>query len=148
MSHQCLISIKEAWKLKTKNSNKLFSKGNFKASLLGYEEALCRAEVLNQHLETASDIGIPYLQIFIISCNNIAFTHEKLNSANQGEKMLQRVIYFLIYRHEKSNHNLKEIKTELQRALLTYNDYTQRNNLNVSKIMSLFKNIQGKLKIA
>lgn len=148
MSHTCLQHIEEAWKLKTNASNKLFSAGKYNASLLGYEEALCRAEVLNQHLKKVMTIGIPFIQIFAISCHNIAFTYEKMGLPHKGEKMLQRVVYFLVFQHEKSKHNSREIQSELKRAMLNYNEFANRNALDVKNVKLVFEDIQKQLKIA
>lgn len=114
----------------------------------GYEEALCRAEVLNQHLKKAMIIGIPFIQIFAISCNNIAFTYEKMGLSQKGEKMLQRVVYFLVFQHEKTEHNSREIQSELKRAMLNYNEFANRNTLDVDNVKLVFKDIQKQLKIA
>lgn len=70
MSDTCIKHIEQAWKLKTELSNDLYNKGKFENPLSSYQEALCRAEVLNNNFVEAKRTGIPVIQIFAISCNN------------------------------------------------------------------------------
>ena len=93
-------------------------------------------------------IGIPFIQIFAISCNNIAFTYEKMGLSQKGEKMLQRVVYFLVFQHEKTEHNSRRNSSELKRAMLNYNEFANRNTLDVDNVKLVFKDIQKQLKIA
>lgn len=142
MSDTCLQHIEEAWKLKTNASNKKFNDGNYEESLQGYEEALCRAEVLNNHLKEVVKAGIPFMQIFAISCNNIAFTYEKIGLVDKGEKMLKRVVYYLIHISKAATLDAKEVQNELTRAILNYTKYASRNDMQIGNAKKVFKDIK------
>lgn len=140
-----LKHVEEAWKSRTMASNALFNQGKFEASLLGYEQALSRAEVLNNYMEAALGIGIPCVQTFVISCNNIAFTYEKMGHMDKGAIMLKRAIYFLLFKSNSAKLNADEIRSELRRALLNYSDYAQRNALELDDVDKVFSDIQEQL---
>ena len=140
-----LKHVEEAWKSKTNASNTLFNAGKFEESLVGYEQALSRAEVLNNYMEVAIKFGIPSIQTFVISCNNIAFTYEKLERYDQGAIMLKRAIYFLLIKSKNTNLNVEEIRSELKRALLNYLDYAERNAIALNDVDKVFTDIQEEL---
>ena len=146
MSDTCIKHIEEAWKLKTELSNDLFNEGKFENSLNGYEEAICRAEVLNNNLIEAERIGIPVIQIFAISCNNMAYTYEKMGNCEEGEKMLKRVIYFLLLQSNNKALNTKEIQNELKRAMLNYTEFANRNDIEIKNTEKVFTDIQEQFK--
>ncbi|MEO8774465.1 MAG: tetratricopeptide repeat protein [Gelidibacter sp.] len=142
-----LKHVEEAWKSKTNASNTLFNAGKFEESLVGYEQALSRAEVLNNYMEAAIRIGIPSIQTFVISCNNIAFTYEKLELFDKGATMLKRAIYFLLVKSKNTYLNIEEIRSELKRALLNYLDYANRNAMALNDVDKVFLDIQEQLEI-
>lgn len=140
-----LIHVEEAWKSRTNASNALFNCGKFEESLIGYEQALSRAEVLNNYMEAAIRVGIPSIQTFVISCNNLAFTHEKMGQFDKGSKMLKRAIYFLMIKSKNSYLNGNEIQAELKRAMLNYLDYAERNALEINDVDKVFLDLQEQL---
>ncbi len=142
MSDTCIKHIEEAWRLKTTDANDLFNQGKFEDSLNGYEEALYRAEVLNNNLIEAKKTGTPVIQIFAISCNNIAFTHEKMGRSEEGEKMLKRVIYYLLLHSNNKELDIKEIQNELKRAMLNYTEFADRNSIEIKNTEKVFSDIQ------
>lgn len=144
MSDKCIKHIEEAWKLKTEFANQLFDDGAYQESILPYEEALYRAEVLNNNMKKAIETGIPYLQIYAISCNNIAFTYEKMADVEKGEKMLKRVLFYLLLKIEQGDSHNPEIQSELKRAMLTYSEYAERNQLAIEDVVKVFADIQEK----
>lgn len=145
MSDTCLKHVEQAWKLKTEKSNELFMDQRFEESLAGYEEALFRAELLNNYHRETIRLGIPLLQIFAISCNNIVFTCEEMGLLNKGEKMLRRVIYFLLFHLKKIGANGDEIQCELKMAMMNYRSYTTRNRISVKTTKKVFMDIQDQL---
>ncbi|MGO3182453.1 MAG: tetratricopeptide repeat protein [Aequorivita sp.] len=146
MSDTCIKHIEQAWKLKTQLSNDLFNEGKFENSLSGYQEALCRAEVLNNNLVQAKGIGIPVIQIFAISCNNMAYTYEKIGMIENGEKMLKRVIYFLLLQSNSKSLSSAEIQNELKRAMLNYTEFANRNSIEIENTQKVFSDIQEQFK--
>lgn len=141
MSGTCIRHIEKVWKLKTEASNKLFRKRKFEKSLSGYEEALCRAEVLNSHYKDAVGTESPFLQIFVISCNNMAFTYEKIDLLDEGETMLKRVIYYLLIQIKNEQLPIEMVQSELKRAMLNYSQYADRNEMEVKKAEKVFADI-------
>jgi|GEM_PF-904039 len=145
MSEPCMQHIESVWKEKTNSANQLFNERKFKEALMGYEEALCRAEVLNNHQLDAIEKGIPFLQLFAISCNNIAFTYEEMGEIEKGKKMLKRVIYYFVFL-SKGQADDSVIQNELKRALLTYKDFADKNALEPQDQQTVFANIQEYVK--
>ncbi|MGS2762785.1 tetratricopeptide repeat protein [Sinomicrobium sp. M5D2P9] len=129
MSEPCLNHIENYWKTKTNTSNKLFRKGQFEEALVGYKDALYRAEVLNHNLSACIRHHVPFIQVYIISCNNIAYTHVELKQEEQAEIMFRRVIYYLLHLLHKQHPDIKteEIQNELKRAAITYTDFVTEN---------------------
>lgn len=146
MSDTCIKHIEQAWKMKTELSNDLFNEGKFENSLSGYQEALCRAEVLNNNLPEAKRTGIPVIQIFAISCNNMAFTYENIGMIYEGEKMLKRVIYFLLLPSNSKFISNAEIQNELKRAMLNYTEFAERNNIEIKDTQKVFSDIEEQFK--
>ena len=142
MSESCLQHIEDSWKEKTKTANQLFNDGKFKEALTGYQEALYRAEVLNNFQSEAICIGIPFIQVFAISCNNIAFTYEELKEPKKGIKILERVIYYLLHLSKNDNLNPSEIQNELKRATLTYQEFLGRSGLELENKRSIITDIK------
>ncbi|MCK0159618.1 tetratricopeptide repeat protein [Allomuricauda sp. F6463D] len=142
MSDPCIQHIENYWKIKTTDSNELFNKGSFKAALTGYEEALYRAEVLNTNFADCIRVGIPFLQIYIISCNNIANTYEELHQYEKAENILKRIIYFLLHFEGNKILDSNEIQSELKRASLTYVSFTEKNNLKKLQQEHLFRKLK------
>lgn len=142
-----LLDIHEDWKIKTETSNHLFDEGTFEYSLSGYQEALSLAELLNNSLIEAKRAGIPVVQIFIISCNNIAFTYEKMDKNIEGQKMLKRAIYFLLLQSNNKSLSITEIQSELKKAMLNYTEFVDRNDIEIKDIEKVFADIQEQFEV-
>lgn len=146
MSEPCLNHIENFWKAKTKASNQLFRKGQFEEALKGYKDALYRAEVLNNHLSDCIRNRVPFIQLYVISCNNIAYTHVELKQQKEAGAMFRRVVYYLLHllKHEHPDINTEEIQSELKRAALTYTDFAAENKNKVDKdLFSVLKTKHG-----
>ena len=127
MSELCLHRIEDHWKAKTTASNKLFEERQFKEALTGYEASLYRAEVLNNYSAACMEAGIPFVQIYIISCNNIANTYVELNQPGEAEKMLKRVIYYLLHLAGEEHLNKQEIQRALKNASIYFADFMKKH---------------------
>ncbi|MEN7547100.1 tetratricopeptide repeat protein [Rapidithrix thailandica] len=130
MSEFCLKHIEEAWKVKTNLANKLFDKGCFDQALTGYTESLARAEVLNQHRESCKSYGIPFVQVFIISCNNLSNTYSELGLYQEADRMLKRSICYiahLLSLKKKKLDEYIELQKELGRAILYYKEFLKHS---------------------
>ena len=145
MCESRLKHIENHWKAKTEVSNALFRKGDYEQSLNGYLEALDHAKVLNTHKKEATRLNIPFVQLFAISCNNIAFTYEEMKMQKKGGKMLKRVIYFLLTLGVTSTVNSDEIQSELKIAMLNYADYAERNSLHTQNITKIREDVEEHL---
>lgn len=132
MSELCLNHIENYWKAKTTTSNKLFRKGQFKEALEGYKDALYRAEVLNDHVSSCIRHHVPFVQVYVISCNNIAYTHMELKQQEQAGIVFRRVIYYLLHllKNKHPGINADEIQSELKKATITYTDFAAENKGN------------------
>ena len=124
MSEHCIRHIENIWKEKTISANDLLNKGMFKDALLLYYESLSRAEILNNNRDACLNYNIPFIKVFMISCNNIANTCEDLNKIKESEKMLKRAVCFLLYLYslnKSHNKNYFQVVNDLKLAVTNYN---------------------------
>lgn len=116
MSEKCMRHIESYWEGLTKQANERFGNKEFRRALVSYKEALYRAEVMNDHREACLQLEIPYIQLYIISCNNLSNTYIELGQLPEAENMLKRVIYYLLHLSGDADLNKDEIQRELRRA--------------------------------
>ncbi|MDK7674894.1 tetratricopeptide repeat protein [Weeksella virosa] len=138
MSDACMNHIEKYWQALTVANNELFNKGDFEKALSGYKDALYRAEVLNNHIKDCVRLKIPFIQVYIISSNNLANTYEELGKLEEAENMLKRTVYYLLHLSGNKELNLNEIQSELKRAALTYVRFAEKNNSGKTKQEQLF----------
>lgn len=132
MSNAQIGHIEETWKQKTVASNALFDQGSYVAARNGYTEAIVAAETLNVNGAEALRAGIPLIQIFVISCNNLANTLEELGQLGEAEKILKRALYFLLGRYRTKAKDPSEIGSELTRAYLNYVNFVEKHQIDGS----------------
>lgn len=127
MSDVCLQHIENYWKTLTVNSNQVFNAGQPKDALDGYKDALYRAEVLNNHPEECIRLGVPFIQLYIISCNNLSNTYIEMKQLEEAEQMLKRSIYFLLHlaQHDIAGHDI--LQSELKRASLALTNFVDNH---------------------
>lgn len=145
MSDTCRNHIEQRWQALTVSSNAHFSQGNFENALSGYKDALYRAEVLNNHSSDCILLKIPFVQVYIISCNNLANTYVELGNKEEAENMLKRVVYYLLHQSAKKELNFDELQRELKRATLAYVDFAEKNNIAKSEQEKLFTVLKEQL---
>lgn len=142
MSDTCVKHIENYWKSKTETSNEAFNNKKYKTALAGYNQALYRAEVLNNNFSDCIRVGIPFLQVYIISCNNIATTYEELQHYQEAENVLRKIVFYLLQIEANKVLNPTETQRELRKATLAYESFIQRNNMEKSH----HKNLLNELK--
>ena len=126
MSDTCMSHIENHWKTLTVTANESFEKGNLEQALLDYTDALFRAEVLNNHQQESLRLDIPFVQVFIISCNNLSATYEDLGNLDEAEKFLKRVVYYLLHITTLKTVKEDEIQRELKKAALLLLNFTKK----------------------
>ena len=129
MSNTQVRHIENFWKQKTVDSNALFNQNKFLEALHGYTEAHVVAETLNVNYLDALKAEIPLLQVFVISCNNLANTYEELGRLEEAETHLQRAVYFLLHCSRHRNMDAIEIQSELRRAVFTYTQFAEKHQI-------------------
>ncbi len=137
--------IENYWKETTSASNELFQKGAFEQALTGYEAALYRAEVLNNHIKDCLRLKIPFIQVYIISCNNLANTYKELGQKEEAENMLQRAVYYLLYLSDNILLDRDEIQSELHRAVLVYTGFLEKTTDGSKKLKHFFSMLKEQL---
>ena len=142
MSKECIHQIENYWKVKTATSNEFYQQGKYEMAYSGYEQALYRAEVLNNHMDDAIKSGVPFIQVYIISCNNLAETALKLERKEESDKMYKRVVYYLLNLCKRSEVDQNIIQNELKRASLTYVDFLERTNTDPKQEDAFFKDLK------
>lgn len=142
MSDFCINNVENHWKTLTNLANDFFNKKNYKLALNNYKNALYRAEVLNNHLQECIRLKIPFIQVYIISCNNLANTYKELEQMEEAENILKRTVHYLLHLTRNKNLNKYEIQTELKRASLNYINFTEQISNNKAKQVYLYKQIK------
>lgn len=127
MSDTCISHVENHWKMLTMMANDFFNSGDFEKALSGYRDALYRAEVLNNHEEDCLRVGIPIMQVYIISCNNLSNTYAELGQSEEAENMLQRAVYYLLHLSRQVHINMNELQHELKRASVALLDFARKN---------------------
>ena len=93
MSDTCVNHIENYWKILTEEANESFNEGNYEVALSGYLNALYRAEVLNSNFLDCVRLKVPFVQLYVVSCNNLANCYQEIKDLKNAEEMLQKVIY-------------------------------------------------------
>ncbi|QGN24268.1 tetratricopeptide repeat protein [Elizabethkingia anophelis] len=145
MSDICMNHIERYWQALTVANNETFNKGDFEKALTGYKDALYRAEVLNNHISDCIRLKIPFIQVYIISCNNLANTYEELGKLEEAENMLKRTVYYLLHLAGNKELNMDEIQSELKRATLSYVRFAEKTNSGKVKQEQLFRTLKEQL---
>ncbi len=139
------IDIERHWQALTVSSNELFNKGDFEKALSGYKNALYRAEVLNNNISECIRLKTPFVQVYIISCNNLANTYEELGNKEDAENLLKRVVYYLLHLTANKELNIDELQSELKRATLAYVNFLEKNDIVKSTQEKLFTVLKEQL---
>lgn len=137
--------IERYWQALAVSNNELFNKGDFENALTGYKDALYRAEVLNNNIPDCIRLKIPFIQVYIISCNNLANTYEELGNLEESENMLKRAVYYLLHLIGNKALNISEVQSELKRATLAYVRFAEKNNVGKNKQEQLFRTLKEQL---
>ncbi|CEN41336.1 tetratricopeptide repeat protein [Capnocytophaga cynodegmi] len=132
MSDTCVNHIENYWKFLTEEANKFFEEGNNELALDGYLNALYRAEVLNSNLPDCVQLKVPFIQVYTISCYNLANCYQEVKDLNRAEEILQKAIYFLLHFYQK-DYQKEIIEKELRKSILNYLSFTQKSNVRTSK---------------
>jgi len=125
MSDTCMNHIEGHWKTLTDTANDRFRNGEMEKALETYQEALYRAEVLNNHRQDCLRLHIPFVQVYIISCNNLVNTCTELGRHREAEKMLRRVVYYLLHLSSvRDEIDSAELQRELRKASVALLDFS------------------------
>lgn len=135
----------KVWEEKTTAANNLFSNEIFEEALFGYHEALYYAEILNKNFANCINANIPFIQLYIISCNNLANTYLELNQNDQAENMFRRVIYYLLNFSEQVEVKTGAVHRELNRAVIIYTDFINRSGNEKQNQQELFREVKEQL---
>jgi len=134
MSDACMNHIEGYWQTLTMAANDFFNKGDFEKALEGYKDALYRAEVLNNNIEDCLRTCIPFMQVYIISCNNLAQAYQAAGQRQEAERMLKRVVYYLLHLAELEDFvQMDELRSELRRASIALLDFSEKSAEGVKK---------------
>lgn len=143
MSTSDLLSIENEWKEITVVGNSYFEAQN-KIALLKYLRAFSIAEKLVTHSAACKKCNIPNIQIYLISCNNIAETYCQLKKWEQADKMYRRAIFYLLFINESAinQKDTEEISKSLFRQVLLYKEFTTKSNelFNYQIVFDAFEN--------
>jgi len=123
MSDNLIYAAEKSWQQLMITTNENFMRGNFDEALPGYAEALQQAEFLNRYAKHCKRLHIPFMQVFIISCTNLANTYAETGDIENTERLLLRSIYYLLDLSANQMMDENEIQSELKKALAGYFDF-------------------------
>jgi hypothetical protein len=146
MSDACINRIEECWKIKTTASNDLFNEEKYEDALWGYKDALYRAEVLNNYTGDCIRGGVPFMQVYIISCSNVANTYLALGQKEEAGSMLKRVIYYLLHLALQPDMDIDEIQHELKRAAMEYTSFIEKTDGDKQQQETVFQDLKEQVK--
>lgn len=129
MSELCLRRVENFWKKKTEKSNTYFDNEQYNTALEGYQEALLRAEILLVYRNDAMALKIPFLQIYIISCNNLAEAYEKLKLPTKGVQVLEKVLHQLLFLFKEGEIDAIVFNKEMAKAIVNFKRYKKQFGL-------------------
>jgi tetratricopeptide (TPR) repeat protein len=145
MTVHSIYQIEKFWREHTKKGNEFFNAEKFSEALDKYHEGLQIAIKLNSKEEECLRFKIPFVQILVINYNNIANTYFKLNKFDKSEDFFAKVLWYLILQSKELPKKFFEIQNELQRAILTYQEFldkTQRHHGRLEKIVDQIRDLQ------
>lgn len=142
MSDTCVNHIENYWKILTADANESFTKGEYELALEGYLNALYRAEVLNNNLSDCFRLRVPFLQLYIVSHNNLANCYQKLNLLEKSEESLRKIVFFILYFFEKKLIGQDEMERELHKAVVNYLNFIKSNQLQMKEQKLFFDLLQ------
>lgn len=145
MNDFCITRIENHWKELTTSANTLFNDKKYNQALNTYTKALYKAEILNTQFGECTRLKIPTIQIFIISCNNLANTYLKLELLQDAEKMLKRSIFYLLHLVENERIDKDEVQAELKRASMNYIHFVEETKAGSLKHAQLLNTLKEKL---
>jgi len=127
MSDTCMKHIENYWKTLTNAGNELYQQEKLQEALLKYQDALYRAEVLSKHIDQCLHLNISFVQIYIISCNNIATIYQATNKLQAAENILKRTVHYCIHLMHNKQLDKSMIYAELQRVYCAYQQFVASN---------------------
>lgn len=139
MSDTCVNHIENYWKTLTEDANESFKKENYELALEGYLNALYRAEVLNNNLSDCFRLKVPFLQLYIVSQNNLANCYQKLNLPKKSEESLRKIVFFILYCIENQMIDVEEVQSELKKSVINYLDFAKKHNIQIKNEKSYLK---------
>ncbi|SHG61046.1 hypothetical protein [Pedobacter caeni] len=132
-------NIEISWKTNTLASCKLFNEGILEDALSGYKTAFQLAESLNNNMAECIKKDIPFIQVYVISCNNIAHTYVAMGLKDQAESMFRQVLRYLLNLRKQPDISIVELLNELKRATIEYVSFIEANNGNKKNLEDLFQ---------
>ncbi|MBL4755916.1 MAG: hypothetical protein JKY52_20280 [Flavobacteriales bacterium] len=143
MSKEDLIQSENRWKEITLCANNLFNKNAFDEAKSQYDTALKEAGKLVSHFNSCTNIKIPVVPIFVISCNNLANTYQELGDSSLAEVQLRRAVFFIIHLKEQEDLSpqvTESLQRELSKVVLTYSEFCKKTNQE-DKSEKVFQNL-------
>lgn len=132
MNSQEIIALERQWRDHTDAANTLFNSNRHAEAAEGYASALVSAETLNRHPVSALRAGLPIVQIFVLSCQNLSNALVELDRLAEADALMRRSVHFLIHSIEDKATAADvrdEAIREVGRALIAYAEFVERTGL-------------------
>ena len=145
MINKDVCSMERHWQALTLSSNAFFDANDFEKALSNYERALTSAESLNNRMADCIRLDVPFMQVYIISCTNLANTYEALGELEYADRMFKRVVYYLLHLQVHVQLDQNEIRSELKRATFAYLQFAGKTGVTKQKRAEFFSRLKKQL---
>lgn len=126
MSNSCIQTAHKHWQKLTLQANSLFNNKDYEEALVLYKRTLYHAEMLEKYGAQCIELEIPFVQMYVISCNNLANTCEELQQYNDSVQYLQRSLKYLIRLSGNKDLDREEIRQEAHKAAILCMSFQQK----------------------
>ncbi|MCW3464530.1 tetratricopeptide repeat protein [Chitinophaga nivalis] len=125
------LQQEDTWKTHTDAGNRLCQLHRYPEGIPYYEQALATAETLLTEIDTVYQVAeIPVIELYIISCNNIAYCYWELNDLESSESyFLQSLekMEALSKSKQVSQYVQHKALRELTRVAVAYLDFCKKS---------------------
>lgn len=140
-----LLDTEKYWQQVTMSTNEIFENKKLDEALVGYITALQKAEELNNNMLKCIHLKIPFIQVYIISCNNLSNTYMNLGYHDKAENLLKRVVYYLLHISSDKRLNTIEVQAELKKAVLNYFNFLDKTGRDLISKEQFLRQVKERL---
>lgn len=122
-------SLEQAWIANSNAGNTCFEAKEFGTAFQHYHTSFEHAQELLRRREACESCGVPFVQIYLITCFNLGHTHTELGQLADAESWFLKGLHFVTLEVESRTEQDAEApapRNDLKIATLNYADFCQR----------------------